>query len=75
MAIPVLSPTVPSQLGPVVTSIMANTQMNMSLSSNTFSFPLQNVFDKIAHRELPHIMPVIELDSPVEHVDMHFARA
>jgi len=56
--------TLNSQLGPVVTSTVANSHMAMS---NTFSFPLHHVFDTIAPRELPHTMPVLELVSPVAH--------
>ncbi|RHN79186.1 hypothetical protein MtrunA17_Chr1g0174361 [Medicago truncatula] len=59
-------------MGPIVTSTVASSQMDMSLSSNTFSFPLHNVFDKISPGELPHTMPVLEVVSPVAHVDVHF---
>ncbi|KEH29250.1 hypothetical protein MTR_4g031785 [Medicago truncatula] len=50
--------------GPIslVTSTVASSQMDASLSSNSFSFPLHNVFDNITPRELRHVMP--ELENP-----------
>lgn len=80
LAIPTSFPaptlTFNSHMGPVVTSTIANSsQMDMSLSSNIFSFPLHNVFDIISPGELPHTMPVLEVVSPVAHVDVHSERA
>jgi hypothetical protein len=49
--------------------------MDMSLSSNTFSFPLHNVYDIISPRELPNNMLVLEVVSPIAHVDVHSERA
>jgi hypothetical protein len=78
LAIPASFPaptlTFKSQMGPVVTSTVANSQMDMSLSSNTFSFPLHNVVDIISPEELPHTMSVLEAVSPVAHVDVHSER-
>ncbi|AES77634.1 DUF4283 domain protein [Medicago truncatula] len=75
LAIPASFPaptlTFNSQMGSVVTSTSANSQMDMSLSSNTFSFPLHNVFDKISPGEFPHTMQVLEVVSPAAHVDVH----
>ena len=54
--------TLNPQLGPVVTSTVANnSHMDMS---NTLSFPLHNEFDTIAPRELPHTMPVLDVTNP-----------
>ncbi|KEH16943.1 DUF4283 domain protein [Medicago truncatula] len=78
LAIPASLPapilTFNSQMGPIVTSTVANSQVDMSLSSNTFSFPLQNVFDIISPGELPHTMLVLEVVSPVVHVDVYSER-
>lgn len=41
------------------------------VSSNFFSFPLHNVFDRISLDELPLPRPVLEVVSPVAHADMH----
>jgi len=65
-----------SQLGSVsiVTSTVATSQADVSmpsLSSNSFIFPLHNVFDIISPEELPRGTPV----SPVAHDDMHSERA
>lgn len=46
-----------------------------SLSSNSFSFPLHNAFDKISHEELPRVTLVLEVVSPVVHDDVHSKRA
>jgi hypothetical protein len=41
-----------------------------NISSNSFSFPLQNVFGHISVDELPFPRPVLEVVSPVAHVDV-----
>jgi len=65
---------------PIATSAVATSQTDVPVSvppllSNTFSFPLHNVFDRISPEELPHIMPVLELVSPDAHVDVPSERA
>ncbi|RHN79268.1 hypothetical protein MtrunA17_Chr1g0175461 [Medicago truncatula] len=60
----------------IVTSTVATSQTNVpmsmpSLSSNSFSFPLHNVFDRISHEELPRVMPVLEAVSSIAHDDVH----
>jgi len=42
-----------------------------SMPSNSFSFPLHNVFDCISTDELTQTMPVLEVVSPVAHIDVH----
>ena len=39
--------------------------------SNTFSFPLHNVFDSISSEELPLATPMFEIVSPVGHDELH----
>jgi len=46
-----------------------------SLSSNSFSFPLHNVFDIISPEKLPCVTPVLEVVSPVAHDDVHSEKA
>jgi len=81
---PIPSPSLNSnsQVGPVsiVTSTLATSQTDVpvsmsSLSSNSFSFPLHNVFDGISPEELPRAMPLLEVVSPVAHDGVHFERA
>ena len=70
-----------SQLGPVsiVTLTVATSQTDVSMSSsllsNSFSFLLHNVFDRISPEELPRVTPVLEVVSPVAHDDVHSERA
>jgi len=80
--IPALSPTLNanSQLGPIsiVTSTIATSSTDVSipsLSSNSFIFPLHNVFDMISPKDLPRVTPVLEVVSPIAHVDVHSERA
>jgi len=75
------SPTlnVNSQLGSVstVTSTVATSQTDVtmpSLSSNSFSFPLHNVFDRISPEELPRATVVLKVVSPIAHDDVHSER-
>ncbi|AES70252.2 DUF4283 domain protein [Medicago truncatula] len=64
-----------SQLGQVVTSTVATSQTDVStLSSNSFRFPLHNVFDIISPDELPRVTPVLKVVSPVVHDDVHSER-
>jgi len=42
-----------------------------NVSSNSFSFPLHNVFDRFSPDELPLPRPVLEIVSPVAHTDVH----
>jgi len=41
------------------------------MSSNSFSFPFHNGFDCISTDELPQTKPVLEVVSPVAHIDVH----
>ena len=62
----------------IITSTLATSQTDVSmssLSSNSFSFPLHNVFDIISHEELPRVTPVLEVVFPVVHDDVHSERA
>lgn len=77
---PIYSPTLnfSSQVGPIsiVTSTVATSQTDVpvsmpSLSSNSFGFPLHNVFDIISPEELPRVIPVLEVVSPIAQVDVH----
>jgi hypothetical protein len=64
-------------LVPIVTSTVATSQTDVSipsLSSNSFSFPLHNVFDRISPEELPHVSLVLEVVSHVAHDDVHSVR-
>jgi len=67
LALPVSTPASTSLLGPVVSPIVATHQFHQT---NSFSIPLQNVFDLIAPREVPQSMQVLEPISPVAHVDV-----
>ena len=63
----------------LATSAVATSQTDVpvsvpSLLSNSFSFPLHNVFDRISPEELPHCMHVLEFVSPIAHVDVHSER-
>jgi hypothetical protein len=67
-----------SQVGPIstVTSTVATSHTDVpvsmsSLSSNSFSFPLHNVFDIISPEELPRVMSMLEYVSTVAHDDVH----
>jgi len=65
---------------PIATSAVATSQTDVPVSvppllSNTFSFPLHNVFDRISPQELPHTMLVLELVSPDAHIDVPSERA
>ena len=58
----------------IASSTMTTTQTvvpNLSFSSNSFSFPLHNAFDRISPDELPHSSPVLDVVSQVAHDDMH----
>jgi len=75
-------PTSTTQMDPVsiVPSAVATSQMDVTvsvphLSSNSFSFPLHHLLDIISPKELPRSMPVIDIVSFEEHVDVHSKRA
>jgi len=75
-------PTSTTQMDPVsiVPLVVATSQMDVTmfvphLSSNSFSFPLHNVFHKISPEEFPCSMPVIDIVSSVTHVDVHSKKA
>jgi len=56
---------------PMVTSETVVPVSILSLSSNSFSFPLHNGFYCISTNELTQIMLVLEVFSPVTHADVH----
>jgi len=63
----------------IVSTTMTSSQMtalvpSLSLLSNSFSFPLDNVFDCISVDDLPRIRPVMEVVSPIAHDDVHSER-
>ena len=72
-AIPLVIPTSISQFETVTSQTGVSVSVS-PLSSNSFSFPLQNVFDRISAEKLPDTVPVLELVSPVEHVGVHSER-
>jgi len=64
----------------IASTTMATTQTvapepSSSLSSNSFSFPLHNVFDHISPDEFPHSSPVFEVVYLEAHNDVHYEKA
>jgi len=73
-AIPLVIPTSISQFETVTSQAGVSVYVS-PLSSSSFSFPLQNVFDRISPEKLLDTVPVLDLVSPVEHVSVHSERA